>query len=56
MAKLGNDECVGGSRLILPILFNYWIFSGKLIIYLEQDERRPEQMKPRSVIRLRPNL
>ena len=56
MVKLGKDECEGGSHLILSILFNYWIFSGKLIVYLVQDERRPEQKKPRSDIRLRPNL
>ena len=38
------------------VLVDYWIFGGKLIIYLVQDERRPEQKKPRSDIRLRPNL
>lgn len=30
ISKLGNDERGYGSRLILPILYNTWIFSWEI--------------------------
>ena len=45
MSKLGNDERIYGSRVILPILIKYWIIGWEINIIFEtgREEARANE-------------